>query len=240
MNSDQFSNIIYHIVRNVLRNYSSTIISRTFHRTRIFVRSFNRDTKAEKAPRSIDTKWRSKGTSEVRPCCRAAASGATLPSFLASHNPSLSILSFLSLSRIVPSLLYFSSTLSFFLSLPSTLRPRSSFSTALVPVLTPVQAAAVVPTLLPWRWASIRADSRGGKPTSLPKVVHGFHASNPTQPKPSLAQPGTRPIRTYTYIYTHTTRACIQRDGGRERENHITWLRLYRYKHVEVGQRKEE
>lgn len=33
--------------------------------------------------------------------------------------------------------------------LPSTLRPRSSFSTALVPVLTPVQAAAVVPTLLP-------------------------------------------------------------------------------------------
>ena len=69
-------------------------------------------------------------------------------------------------------------------------------------------------------------------------------STHPTQPKPSLAQPGTRPIRTYIYIYIYIytqTRACIQRDGEkeRERESHITWLRLYRYKHVEEGQRKE-
>lgn len=78
-----------------------------------------------------------------------------------------------------------------------------------ISVVTPVQAAAVVPTLLPWRWASIRADSRGGKPTSLPKVVHGFHASNPTQARPS----STWNERTHRGIHTHRRRhvhACTR------------------------------
>lgn len=171
------------------------------------MRSFSHDARAGKA-RGTSTRNGSKGTSGVRRWRRAVASGVPVfpplpPFLLAAHNAvSLCLIVFipvpyrsvspLSIS-LLPSLLTLFSISRFFHPLCGR-----------VPLFLPLSSLSSLRFRpLPLSRRYFRDDElqyapivAAGNQRAYPKS--SMVSTHPTQPKPSLAQPGTRPIRTQT------------------------------------------